>query len=75
MTATVTEEDLEMSDARLLKEDFKEEEDTIVKSADPIPRGFRTRMIDGAYIGLNIASTVTLVFLNKWYDIGISFAR
>jgi hypothetical protein len=29
--------------------------------------GLRKQVIDGACILLNIASTVTLVFLNKWY--------
>jgi hypothetical protein len=30
-------------------------------------QGRRNQIIDGACIGLNTASTVLLVFLNKWY--------
>jgi hypothetical protein len=33
--------------------------------------GARKRILDGACICLNIASTVVLVLLNKWYDIHI----
>lgn len=36
------------------------------KEKDPAAQGLRKQVIDVTCIGLNIASTVTLVFLNKW---------
>jgi hypothetical protein len=33
----------------------------------PAKKGLRSTIVDGACILLNIASTVVLVFLNKWY--------
>jgi len=53
-------EDIEMG-KRLLDE----EKDAVKDMAD-VPTGTRKQIIDGACIILNIASTVTLVFLNKW---------
>jgi solute carrier family 35 protein E3 len=54
-------EDLEMSNMKLLEEDVVAEKDT------PLPRSLRAKALDGACIILNITSTVTLVFLNNWY--------
>lgn len=34
---------------------------------DQTENGYSKRLVDGACICLNIASTVMLVFLNKWY--------
>ena len=58
-----SEEDIEMGKARLL-----EEEPPANKNPPPPPKkGLRSNIVDGACILLNIASTVVLVFLNKWY--------
>ena len=58
--ATPVEEDIEMG-KRLL-----DEEKDAVKDTVRVQGGTRKQIIDGACIVLNIASTVTLVFLNKW---------
>lgn len=60
------EADLEMSRTGLLKDDVKNE-DKVMDSGNGGKKGLRTQVIDAACIGLNITSTVTLVFLNKWY--------
>lgn len=54
-------DDIEMSKTGLLEDepDYKD------KGA-PVKRGLRSTVVDGACILLNIASTVVLVFLNKW---------
>jgi hypothetical protein len=56
--------DVEVS-AKLLKDE--KEPPTAVTVAVQSPKGLRKQVIDPACIGLNIISTVTLVFLNKWY--------
>jgi hypothetical protein len=58
--------DVEMSSAKFLKDDEKEKPAAVAIAAQS-PKGFRKQAIDVACIGLNIISTVTLVFLNKWY--------
>lgn len=60
------EADLEMSRTGLLKDDVKDE-DKVMDGGNEGKKGLRTQILDGACIGLNITSTVTLVFLNKWY--------
>ena len=57
--------DVEMS-AGLLKDDNSKEPPAAVAVAAQSPKGLRKQVIDVACIGLNITSTVTLVFLNKW---------
>ncbi len=60
-------EDLEKSQTGLVDgEVHKDKDGGVVK-----PQGLRSRVVDVACIGLNIASTVTLVFLNKWYVWGV----
>jgi hypothetical protein len=54
-------EDVEMSKPGLLRDESK------FKENDPAKKGLRSNIVDGACILLNIASTVVLVFLNKWY--------
>jgi len=49
-----------------LFEDEKEPPAVVVVAAQS-PKGLRKQVIDAGCIGLNIISTVTLVFLNKWY--------
>lgn len=58
-------EDVEMS-TRLLDDDSKEQPAAVAMTAES-PKGLRKQVIDVACIMLNITSTVTLVFLNKWY--------
>jgi len=58
-------QDIELS-AKLLKDDEKEKPAAVAIAAQS-PKGFRKQVIDVACILLNIISTVTLVFLNKWY--------
>jgi len=53
--------DLEMSNMKLLEEDVLAEKNPVV-----LPTTLGTKVLDGACIILNIASTVTLVFLNNW---------
>ncbi|TVY90148.1 Solute carrier family 35 member E3 [Lachnellula willkommii] len=57
-------EDVEMS-TRLLNDDSKEQPAAVAVTAES-PKGLRKQIIDVACIMLNITSTVTLVFLNKW---------
>lgn len=59
-----SEEDIEMSKRRLFKDETPEEKSNNVS---PAKKGLRSNIVDGACILLNIASTVVLVFLNKWY--------
>jgi solute carrier family 35 protein E3 len=54
-------EDVETTKKKLLKG-----EKPSMKDVSPTQKGLRKQLIDGACILLNIASTVTLVFLNKW---------
>ena len=54
-------EDVEMVKEKLMKGEIP------LSASSPGPKGTGKQLIDGAYILLNIASTVTLVFLNKWY--------
>jgi len=54
-----TDEDIEKS-AQLKKDDEK-------APLPSSPKALRKQVIDVACILLNIISTVTLVFLNKWY--------
>ncbi|TVY34767.1 Solute carrier family 35 member E3 [Lachnellula subtilissima] len=56
--------DLEMN-TRLLDDDSKEQTAAVAVPAES-PKGLRKQVIDVACIMLNITSTVTLVFLNKW---------
>ena len=58
-------EDIEMSKKTLLAEELKEEPSAPKEHMKPL-KGLRSKLVDGACILLNIASTVTLVFLNKW---------
>jgi len=44
-----------------------DEESDAVKETEVTRRGTSKQIIDGGCIILNITSTVTLVFLNKWY--------
>ncbi len=55
-------EDVEMTNKKLLKG-----EKLSIKDVSSTQKGLRKQVIDGGCILLNIASTVTLVFLNKWY--------
>ncbi|KAH8646577.1 triose-phosphate transporter family-domain-containing protein [Tricladium varicosporioides] len=57
-------DDLEMSSTGLLKEEEKDQGP--ISSHVPPQKGLRKKVIDVFCIGLNILSTVTLVFLNKW---------
>jgi hypothetical protein len=54
-------EDVEMAKEKLIKGEIP------LSAASPGLKGTGKQLIDGACILLNIASTVTLVFLNKWY--------
>ena len=60
--------DVEMN-TRLLDDDSKEQTAAVAVPAES-PKGLRKQAIDVACIMLNITSTVTLVFLNKWYVCG-----
>jgi hypothetical protein len=57
-----SEGDIEMGKTRLL-----EDEQPASMNPPPPKKGPRSDIVDGACILLNIASTVVLVFLNKWY--------
>lgn len=58
--------DQAFEDVEMAKE--KRMEGEITSSAvSQVPKGLGKQLIDGACILLNIASTVTLVFLNNWY--------
>ncbi|CZT44659.1 related to triose phosphate/3-phosphoglycerate/phosphate translocator [Rhynchosporium secalis] len=58
-------EDLEMSKTGLVDGEIHEDKDKL--SADPPkPQSMKSKIVDMLCILLNIASTVTLVFLNKW---------
>jgi hypothetical protein len=57
--------DLEMSSAKL--NEGEKDKPAAVAIAAQSPKGLRKQVIDVACIALNIISTVTLVFLNKWY--------
>lgn len=61
-TIDAKEEDLEMSNRKLLKED-----EAVENHGGAPSKGMRKKIVDAACICLNIASTVTLIFLNKWY--------
>jgi len=54
-------EDMEMAKEKLMKGE------TPLSASSPGPKGTVKQLIDSACILLNIASTVTLVFLNKWH--------
>lgn len=60
-------EDLEMSKMGLVDGEIHQDKDKVTGDP-PKPQTTASRIIDMACILLNIASTVTLVFLNKWYD-------
>lgn len=60
------EDDLEMSKTGLLADEERDEEKADNTVAEPI-KNFRSKLVDGLCIILNIASTVLLVFLNNWY--------
>jgi solute carrier family 35, member E3 len=53
--------DVEMAKEKLMKGEIPS------RDASQGRMGLGKRLIDGGYILLNIASTVTLVFLNKWH--------
>jgi hypothetical protein len=59
--------DLEMSNTLLLQEDLKKDDEIATTSGHGEKKALRTRLVDGACIGMNIFSTVILVFLNNWY--------
>ena len=56
-----SEKDVEMSKTGLLLDEPKPKD-----NGEPAKKGVRSTAVDGACIMLNIASTVVLVFLNKW---------
>jgi hypothetical protein len=59
-------EDLESSKMGLVDGEIHHEKDKV--TGDPVkPQSTKGRIVDMLCILLNIASTVTLVFLNKWY--------
>lgn len=58
-------EDLEMSKMGLVDGEIHQDKDKVTGDP-PKPQTTASRIIDMACILLNIASTVTLVFLNKW---------
>lgn len=58
-------EDVEMN-TNLLKDHEKEPPRGTLAAAAQTPKGIRKQVIDAGCIGLNIISSVTLVFLNKW---------
>ncbi|KAG9237442.1 triose-phosphate transporter family-domain-containing protein [Amylocarpus encephaloides] len=65
------ERDLEMSATGLLRQDSRDSKDDSKdgepwKSGGVAGKSVRTQIIDAFCIGLNILSTVLLVFLNKW---------
>jgi hypothetical protein len=57
-----SDEDVEMTKKKLLRG-----ETPSIRDVSPAQKGLRKQLIDTACILLNISSTVTLVFLNKWY--------
>jgi len=64
-------EDVELGSMGKRNDDIEEEENAPMldepnKQEDKPHRGLRSQIIDGVCICLNIASTVILVFLNKW---------
>jgi hypothetical protein len=61
-TAGESQEDIELAKASLLDQD----DARMGSKGKETPRGLQKTLIDGACIVLNIASTVFLVFLNKW---------
>lgn len=63
------EEDIEMSKRRLLKDETQELHSS---NGPPSKKGLQSNVVDGACILLNIASTVVLVFLNKWCVFSLS---
>jgi hypothetical protein len=65
-SASAADEDMEMSRKAFLKEPVGEGPPT-PKERGHTQKGLRKPLIDGACIILNIASTVVLVFLNKWH--------
>lgn len=66
-SATTRDEDIEMSKTGLLSEEMGEDREMKKESRKEPVKSFRTKLVDGACIALNIASTVLLVFLNNWY--------
>jgi len=60
--STAPETDIEMVRKDLLRPDV-----LAINKGGQKQIGLRKQIIDGACICLNIASTVTLVFLNKWW--------
>jgi len=61
-SSSVPEMDIEMVKKDLLRPDAP-----AISNGAQKQIGLRKQIIDGACICLNIASTVTLVFLNKWW--------
>lgn len=64
-SASAVDEDIEMS-RRAFSKDTVGEGPPSPKARGNTQKGLRKPLIDGACIVLNIASTVVLVFLNKW---------
>lgn len=68
--------DVELAHMGKKNDDIEEgEEAPMMSNGSPVSepqqqKGLRSQIIDGACICLNIASTVLLVFLNKWYVVG-----
>jgi hypothetical protein len=54
-------EDVETAKEKLMKGEMPS------RDAPSAQKGLRKQVIDTSCILLNIASTVTLIFLNKWY--------
>jgi hypothetical protein len=65
-STSAVDEDIEMSRRTLLKEPLREQSPP-AKERGHARKGLRKPLIDGGCIILNIASTVVLVFLNKWH--------
>ena len=59
-------EDLEMSKMGLVDGEIYQDKDKVAEESAK-PQSTKSRIVDMLCILLNIASTVTLVFLNKWY--------
>lgn len=64
-----------LDDEEMIKENPRKGENAASKDASPAQSGLRKQLFDGGCILLNIASTVTLVFLNKWYGFSGEYLR
>lgn len=66
MITTTPDEDLEMNKMGLLADEIRGASPPVPKEGVKPQKGYWSKVIDGFCICLNIASTVTLVFLNNW---------